>query len=90
MVPFAAPNKPVLFKYIHNLLRDAVCVSNGNILGFAFTVPLPVIGVRGVDIHRHAETVHTVPVGTCNITPGKSTADIGEVLFELGMFIQLL
>ena len=88
MVPLAAPDKAILFKNINDNLRDTVLIFNYCVLCGAFAGPLPVVRIGGVDVYRHAETVHTVAVGAVNFTPIKCAANVDDIFLQLRVFIQ--
>ena len=88
MIPFAAPYKSVFFKYVHNGLWDPVFVDESGVFTGAFASPLPVIGVRSINIDGHAKAVHAMPVGAGNVAPGKGATNIGKVLFQFNVLVQ--
>lgn len=81
MIPLAAPHKSVLFEYLNYNVRYSIFVCEGGIFISALAGPFPIIGVSGIDVNRHPETMHAVTVRSCNITPGKGASDVGKVLF---------
>ena len=76
MVPFATPDKPVLFKNINDQLWYPVFIGNQGIFIAAYTVPLPIIRISSIDIDRHAVAMHAMPVGAGDVSPGKGAAYI--------------
>ena len=69
----------MLFEYLNYNVRYSVVVCKACIFVGALAGPLPIVGISGIDIYGHPEAVHAVAMSAGDISPCKSTADIGEV-----------
>ena len=71
MIPPAAPNKSVLFKYFNDFRRYPVAI--GNFCAFIRDSVMPVVRTGDIDIHRGPKRMNAQAIGSGNEAPVKRT-----------------
>src|SRR5580704_10332644 len=79
VIPFAAPDKSVPFKYLHDRMGYPISIGYFTVsIGFG---PTPVVRVIAVNVDSDAERVSAKLVGSGNRSPVICAGGGGDVLF---------
>ena len=76
MTPTSTPNEAVFFKNRYDSHRNAILITQSTRFIFAATVPLPVIGVRRIDVDGDSKRMGTQTVGSTDVSPIKGSANV--------------
>jgi hypothetical protein len=76
VIPFTAPDKTVFFEDVNNAMWNDITIWNHFAFISAFTIPLPIMRVLGINVHCDAKTVKADAIGSGDIAPIECSTDI--------------